>query len=135
MRLLRADFRIGRLALAAGLAAAVCGCASAPPPSWQDKLAATGWSVGPEVQSVFNVMFNGFDPLDDTHFVVHVGTTRRVLVTTSIGCTGMGDALRLRYRDRDRVLARLDTLSARGPALPPGRCTVLQINQLVPPRT
>lgn len=136
MMRLRPWFGMRRLAGAAGLAAVLCGCASVPPaPSWQDKLAATGWSVGAEVSSVPDFMFNGFDTLDDAHFVIHVGTSRRVLVSTSGSCLGLDEALRVRYRHHDSVLARFDTLRAYAPGMPSTSCVVERIHQLVPPRS
>jgi hypothetical protein len=121
-------------AAAALAAASLAACAAAAPePPWQDRLAATGWTVGEEVETVPAFSFDGFDALDDAHLVIHVGTARRVLVTTGPGCVALDDAHRVAWRGSGHTLSRLDPLRIAPAGVLPSRCLVDSIRLLVPP--
>jgi hypothetical protein len=123
-------------ALALPLALSLAGCAhapSAPEPTWQDKLAASGWAPGAEVDTVPNFSIRNFDALDASHLVVHVGTARRVLVTTGPGCVGLDTVLRIAYQGDGLTLSRLDLLRVFPRGQPPTSCRVEALQLLVPP--
>lgn len=131
--------RIHRTLSLVAMACALAACASAPAPApaeptWQQKLADRGWSLGPEVETVPNFAFDGFDALDATHVVVHSSVTRRVLVTTGTSCIGLQSALHIGYEGSGHALSRLDLLLVRAPGQLPSRCRVEAINTLSKPQ-
>jgi hypothetical protein len=124
-------------ALCLAASAALMACASVPEPpglTWQQKLAATGWTVGAEVDTLPNFSFDGFEALDAQHVVIHTSVTRRALITAGPGCIGMTSALKIGYKNiGSHSLERLDTLLVHAPGDLPSRCVVDEIHLLQPP--
>lgn len=118
---------------ATALLLAACATVSEPEPSWQDKLATSGWKLGPELDSVTSFAVSNFDALDDRHVVLHLGTARRVLVTAGPGCFGLDETRRITWKSFGSMLHRFDELRVRQPGMPASTCRVESIHQLLPP--
>jgi hypothetical protein len=106
--------------------------AAGKPPSVEDKLAETGFTVGDEVEAIADYRLDDRVYLDGRHLIVPDGSSRSYLVSLDKNCHGLA-ANRLFVETRTRYqLTRRDKLSPRHEGRNVDRCEVVSIHQLIP---
>ena len=110
----------------------LCACATSPeiPLTLGQKLEARDYSVGEEVKRINNYNLNGWNYLDNKHFIIKVGASQHYLVTLRNSCNELSSATNIAFKTTIGMLSAHDQLLVKGPTRFIEHCFIQSLNKL-----